>query len=62
MDAPKVSGKTFLTIDTGERVYEFSCAQNAPLGEIHDALVTMKTYIVGLIVDNQKKETQPAEE
>ncbi len=43
-----------------ERVYEFICSQDSPLGEIHDVLCQMKSEIVKRIsesnVDPKEKE------
>ena len=48
-----------------EHVYEFVCAPDSPLGEIHDALCAFKSLIVQRINEEQEKEKQnppPAQE
>jgi len=44
-----------------DRIYQFVCASNAPLGEVHDALVKMKAFVIGKIQEAQKAE-EPKEE
>ena len=44
-----------------DRVYQFVCECDAPLGEVHDALVKMKAYVVSRIQEIQKAE-EPKEE
>lgn len=41
-----LSAKTTLTIKLGERTYEFHCDPLSPLGELHDVLCQMKSFIV----------------
>ena len=44
----------------GERVYQFICDHDAPLGEVHDALGQFKSHVVSLInTANQKVESKP---
>ena len=45
-----------------ERIYEFFCDNNSPLGEIHDALMAMKAHVVKLINDQVVKENAQTEE
>jgi hypothetical protein len=41
----------------GERIYQFTCDVDSPLGEVHDALSKFKAHIVTMI-----KQAQEAEE
>ena len=54
--------KNFVALEhkVDDRVYQFFCDPNAPLGEIHDAICKMKSYVVDKIVEhNQTKEDSP---
>lgn len=44
-----------------DRVFKFECDPKAPLGEIHDALHQMKSCVVQLINDYDKKEAPSKE-
>jgi hypothetical protein len=57
-----IKSKTILEVKTGERVYEFTCPPDTPLGEAHDALCQMKAYVIERITEQQKKETAPPPE
>lgn len=48
----------------GEKIYSFQCDPSAPLGEIHDALISMKTIIVNQIneYNSKEKKINPEEE
>lgn len=49
-----------MEVKIGDRLYELSCDTDSPLGELHDALCSMKAHVVNLIVEHQKNE-QPKE-
>lgn len=58
---------TKLEVKIGERIYQFICAVDSPLGEAHDALSSMKSFIVQKIneleqMSNPKKEEDLREE
>lgn len=40
----------------GERVYQFVCENDAPLGECHDALAKFKGYVVDRIKEASEAE------
>lgn len=42
----------------GERLYSFVCPFDSPLGEIHDALMQIKSVVVEKIVASQKAEQE----
>lgn len=53
-----------LEVKIGERVYSLSLPSDAPLGEVHDALFQMRTFVVGKInaaqdADQPKKDEDP---
>lgn len=41
-----ISNITKMEIKIGERVYQFLCDCNSPLGEVHDALAFMKSHVI----------------
>lgn len=43
-----------LEVKIGERVYQLYLAQDAPLGEVFDALFQMRSYVVQKINESQK--------
>ena len=43
-----------LEVKTGERLYQFNLPTDAPLGEVHDVLFQMRSYVIGKINDAQK--------
>lgn len=45
-----------------DRVYRFECDPQAPLGEMHDALYTMKGVIVEQLMKKQEAEKGQEEE
>lgn len=51
-----ISCKTHLTIKKGERIYEFFCEGDSPLGELHDVLHEMKQHVVEKIIEQSKTE------
>lgn len=52
-----------LEVKIGERVYQLNLPSDAPLGEAHDALFQMRSYVIGKINEAQKvdapKEQEP---
>jgi len=58
-----IKNKTHLEIKIGERSYELVCDNDAPLGELHDAVQTIKNFIIEKINQfNQQIAEKPAEE
>jgi len=53
---------TVLEIKKGEKVYQFQCDSDSPLGEIHDVLCMMKFDIVSRIKEAQEKEDKLKQE
>lgn len=55
-----------LEVKIGERVYTLNLPSESPLGEVHDALFQMRSYVIGKINEAHKadapKEEKPAEE
>jgi hypothetical protein len=42
-----------IEIAVGERVYHFLCEVDAPIGEVHDALMQMKGFVIQKMQDIQ---------
>lgn len=57
-----IKQKTILEVKINDRVYELYCANDAPLGELHDVLMQMKGYCVERMVAAQKEEQAAADE
>lgn len=61
----EIKSKTVLEVKVGDRVYSMECYSDSPLGEVHDALTQMKSYVVDRInaqVDNEKKVEEACQE
>ena len=56
-----IKGITRLEHKVGDRAYHFLCDQDAPLGEVHDALAKFKSYVVGVINAQETKEEPKTE-
>ena len=50
-----------LEVKIGDRFYRLLCDADAPLGEVHDAIVQMRAHVVGKINEAHKAE-QPKDE
>lgn len=53
-----IKNKTVLEHKVGDRVYEFYFSPDSPAGEIHDALVLIKGFVIERINEAQKKESE----
>lgn len=49
-----------LEVKKGERIYQFHCDSDAPLGEIYDSLAQMSFYISGRINEVEAKKQEHA--
>jgi len=49
---------TKMEVKVGERVYQFLCEVDSPIGEVHDVLSSMKAFVVQRI---QEAESAPKE-
>ena len=49
-----IKQKIVLEVKIGERIYELDCSPDSPLGEIHDALSSMKFMIIEKMKDAEK--------
>jgi hypothetical protein len=56
-----LKNKTTVELKIGERLYHFLCDADSPLGEIHDVLVQLKSYILQRMQEAQKAEQKPPE-
>lgn len=59
-----IKSVTVIEFKIGERIYQFHCSPESPLGEIHDALCMMKHEIVQRIskqdeLEKEKKNVEP---
>jgi hypothetical protein len=53
-----IKSKTLLEHKIGERIYEFHCDPNSPLGEIYDAISVMRNFIIGKINELEEKKCE----
>lgn len=53
-----LKNKSRLEVKSGEKVYEFACDFDAPIGEIYDALCQMKKFVIEKMVEFQKNEEE----
>lgn len=51
-----IKQKVVLEVKVDDRIYEMSCSQDSPLGELHDVLMKMKGYTVDRMIAAQKEE------
>ncbi len=54
-----------LEVKIGERIYQLNLPSDAPLGEVHDAVFQMRSFVISKILEAQKadekKEPEPAQ-
>jgi hypothetical protein len=53
---------TTLEHKIGERVYQFICDPQSPLGELHDALHAMRNFVISKMQEVDKKNEEQASE
>lgn len=51
-----IKNKTVLETKVNERAYRLECSPDSPLGELHDAICEMKSYVVQMIHEANAKE------
>lgn len=50
---------TVMEVKINDRTYQFQCSPDSPLGEIHDALYQMRSKVIELMMEqDKKKETE----
>jgi hypothetical protein len=54
-----LSNKSKLTVQVGEKTFEFLCDQDSPLGLVHDALSQMRKFVIDTMTSIQEKEVSP---
>jgi len=56
--------KNFTSLEhkIGERIYQFYCDPNSPLGELHDALHAMRNFVIGKMQEIDKKNEESTAE
>jgi len=57
-----IKTKTVIEIKIGERIYTLDCSPDSPLGELHDALIQMKSFVIEQIVKQQENEKKSCNE
>lgn len=57
-----LSTQVKLEVEVGERCYQFLCPNDAPIGEVHDALCTMKSFVVNRIQEADKAPNEVKQE
>lgn len=57
----EVKNQTLISIKKEDRIYEFKCVNEAPLGEVFDALSLMRNYVVQRIQEAEKASEEPKE-
>lgn len=57
-----IKSKAILEVKIGERIYEFECPNDCPLGEVHDALVRMRSIVVQMMQAAQQQDELKKEE
>lgn len=53
-----IKNKAVVEVKIGDNSYSMDCPANAPLGEVHDALVLMKQEVIELILANQAQDAK----
>lgn len=44
-----IRSKAVIEIKIGDNIYTMECPSNAQLGEVHDALVQMRSIVIGMM-------------
>lgn len=57
-----ISNVSKIEIKIGERIYQFLCNIDSPIGEVHDALSAMKGIVVQKIQELEKGSQVPENE
>lgn len=57
-----INNITKLEVKIGEKVYQFLCEVDSPIGQVHDALSAMKGFVIEKINEAQKAEQPAAQE
>jgi len=59
-----IKTKSILEVKIGERIYNFECYPDSPLGECFDALSQMRGYVLNKMVESNQviKTDAPPEE
>jgi hypothetical protein len=51
-----IRSKAVIEIKIGENLYQMECPSNAQLGEVHDALVQMRSIVIGMMQSHADQE------
>jgi len=58
----EITQKTYLSVEKGSKTVDVVVDQDMPLGLLFDALMELKSYVVGRMLEAQKAEEAEAEE
>ena len=61
MEKIMLKQSAMLEVKIGERVYQLSLPTDSPLGEVHDALYKMRSFVIDKIVEAQKVDEKKKE-
>jgi hypothetical protein len=53
-----IKSKAVVEVTLNDRIYTMDCPQEAPLGEVHDALCMMKAVVIARINEYHKMEEE----
>ncbi len=56
-----IKSVTKIEIKVGEKIYQFICDSDCLLGEVHDVLHIMKSFVVKKIVEADEQESKKKE-
>lgn len=60
-----IKNKAVIEIKIGENIYSMECPVNAQLGEVHDALVQMRSIVINMMqahADQEQKQIEKGNE
>lgn len=49
-----ISSKISIEVKAGERSYQMICSPDSPLGELYDALMSMRAYVLERMQEHEK--------
>lgn len=56
-----IKSVTKIEVKAGEKIYQFICDNDCSLGEVHDVLHIMKSFVVKKIVEADEQESKKKE-
>lgn len=58
----KIENETVIKVTKNDRLYTFTLHPESTLGEVHDVLCDMKSYVVRLIVEQEARDRDKLQE